>query len=79
MPVRCPASTGCFQVTLIAKSSLGPNVFGISPEVPEDCHVDRAAYVSRHGSRYPDQGAYDGWVSMYERVSFNVSGILGIG
>ncbi|KAI1377456.1 phosphoglycerate mutase-like protein [Hypoxylon crocopeplum] len=45
----------------------GPNVFGISPEIPENCHVDRAAYVSRHGSRYPDQGAYDGWVSMYER------------
>ncbi|KAI1463672.1 phosphoglycerate mutase-like protein [Daldinia caldariorum] len=45
----------------------GPNVFGISPEPPRGCHVDRAAYISRHGSRYPDQGAYDGWVSMYER------------
>ncbi|KAI2623367.1 phosphoglycerate mutase-like protein [Hypoxylon sp. NC1633] len=45
----------------------GPNVFRISPEVPQNCHVDRTAYVSRHGSRYPDQGAYDGWVSMYER------------
>ncbi|KAI1139045.1 phosphoglycerate mutase-like protein [Hypoxylon sp. FL0543] len=46
----------------------GPNVFGISPDIPHNCHVDRAAYVSRHGSRYPDQGAYDGWVSMYERL-----------
>ncbi|KAI1776020.1 phosphoglycerate mutase-like protein [Hypoxylon cercidicola] len=45
----------------------GPDVFGISPEVPENCHVDRAAYISRHGSRYPDQGAYEGWLSMYER------------
>ncbi|KAI0598002.1 histidine acid phosphatase [Biscogniauxia sp. FL1348] len=45
----------------------GPNVYGISPEVPDNCHVDQAAYVSRHGSRYPDQGAYNGWVSMYER------------
>ncbi|KAI1762994.1 phosphoglycerate mutase-like protein [Hypoxylon sp. FL1150] len=45
----------------------GPNVFGISSDVPENCHVDRAAYISRHGSRYPDQEAYDGWVSMYER------------
>ncbi|KAH9999148.1 phosphoglycerate mutase-like protein [Xylariaceae sp. FL0662B] len=45
----------------------GPNIFGISPEVPEDCHVDQAAYVSRHGSRYPDKGAYEGWLSMFER------------
>ncbi|KAI0379865.1 phosphoglycerate mutase-like protein [Hypomontagnella monticulosa] len=45
----------------------GPNVFGISPEVPQNCYVEKAAYVSRHGSRYPDQGAYNGWVSMYER------------
>ncbi|KAI1633550.1 histidine acid phosphatase [Biscogniauxia mediterranea] len=39
----------------------GPNVYGISPEVPDNCYVDQAAYVSRHGSRYPDQGAYNGW------------------
>ncbi|KAI1076310.1 histidine acid phosphatase [Whalleya microplaca] len=45
----------------------GPNIFGISPEVPKNCHVDQAAYVLRHGSRYPDKGAYEGWVSMYER------------
>ncbi|CAJ2508035.1 Uu.00g092210.m01.CDS01 [Anthostomella pinea] len=45
----------------------GPNVFNISSEVPEGCYIDQAAYVSRHGSRYPDQGAYDGWVAMYER------------
>ncbi|KAI1391245.1 phosphoglycerate mutase-like protein [Hypoxylon trugodes] len=44
----------------------GPNVFGISPEIPQNCYIDRAAYVSRHGSRYPDQGAYDGWLSMYD-------------
>ncbi|KAI0167152.1 phosphoglycerate mutase-like protein [Hypoxylon sp. FL1284] len=45
----------------------GPNIFGLSPEVPENCRVDRAAYISRHGSRYPDQGAYDEWLSMYKR------------
>ncbi|OTB05876.1 hypothetical protein M426DRAFT_319564 [Hypoxylon sp. CI-4A] len=57
----------------------GPNVLGISPEVPDNCHVDRAAYVARHGSRYPDQGAYDGWVSMYNRfqaANYTVSGSL---
>ncbi|KAI0840293.1 phosphoglycerate mutase-like protein [Hypoxylon sp. FL0890] len=57
----------------------GPNIFGISPEIPQDCHVDRAAYVSRHGSRYPDQGAYDGWLSMYERfqnANYTVGGSL---
>ncbi|OTB16807.1 hypothetical protein K445DRAFT_316285 [Daldinia sp. EC12] len=57
----------------------GPNVFGISPEPPQGCHVDRAAYISRHGSRYPDQGAYDGWVSMYERFrisNYTTSGSL---
>ncbi|KAL7625643.1 hypothetical protein AAE478_004863 [Parahypoxylon ruwenzoriense] len=57
----------------------GPNIFDISPEVPQNCHVDRAAYVSRHGSRYPDQGAYNGWVSMYERFqagNFTADGSL---
>ncbi|KAI1498495.1 histidine acid phosphatase [Biscogniauxia marginata] len=57
----------------------GPNVFGISPEVPQNCYVDQAAYISRHGSRYPDQGAYNGWVSMYERFQasdYTASGSL---
>ena len=47
----------------------GPNVYGISTEVPENCYVDQAAYVSRHGSRYPDPGAYDEWTEMESRVS----------
>lgn len=57
----------------------GPNVYGISPEVPENCYVDQAAYVSRHGSRYPDTGAYAGWVDMQERFSsgnYNPTGAL---
>ncbi|KAI0471113.1 histidine acid phosphatase [Xylariaceae sp. FL0804] len=45
----------------------GPELFGISSDVPENCYIDQAAYVSRHGSRYPDSGAYSGWVSMQER------------
>jgi hypothetical protein len=47
----------------------GPNVNGIDPEVPENCYVEQAAYAVRHGSRYPDTGAYNGWVAMQQRVS----------
>ncbi len=47
----------------------GPNVNGIDSEVPENCYVEQAAYAVRHGSRYPDNGAYNGWVSMQQRVS----------
>ncbi|KAH6652199.1 histidine acid phosphatase [Truncatella angustata] len=47
----------------------GPDVHGISSDIPENCYVDQAAYVLRHGSRYPDSGAYAGWVSMQERFS----------
>ncbi|KAK8002715.1 hypothetical protein PG989_002434 [Apiospora arundinis] len=57
----------------------GDNVNGISPEVPENCYVDQAAYVSRHGSRFPDQGAYNGWVKFQQRLSaggYTASGAL---
>ncbi|KAK7741055.1 hypothetical protein SLS53_005120 [Cytospora paraplurivora] len=47
----------------------GPNVYNVSSDVPENCYVDQAAYVVRHGSRYPDSGAYKGWVDMQERFS----------
>lgn len=46
----------------------GPNVNDIDSEVPENCYVEQAAYAVRHGSRYPDTGAYNGWVSMQQRV-----------
>jgi hypothetical protein len=29
----------------------GPNVFGISNDVPQGCSVQQAAYIVRHGSR----------------------------
>lgn len=41
---------------------------GISSEVPDNCYVDQAAYVLRHGSRYPDPGAHGGWVEMARKV-----------
>lgn len=36
--------------------------------VPDGCYVEQVAYVSRHGSRYPDQGAYNEWVALYNKV-----------
>ncbi|KAJ9414494.1 hypothetical protein FOXG_12400 [Fusarium oxysporum f. sp. lycopersici 4287] len=46
---------------------IGEDLTGISSAVPEGCQVDQAAYVSRHGSRYPDQGAHNGWLEMARR------------
>jgi acid phosphatase len=62
----------------------GPEVTGISSDVPEGCTVELAAFFSRHGSRvssiaehhlihansrqFPDTGAYNGWVDLYERI-----------
>jgi acid phosphatase len=46
----------------------GPDVNDIPYEVPDGCSVDMAAFVSRHGSRYPDQSAYNGWVALSAKV-----------
>ncbi|KAH6880009.1 histidine acid phosphatase [Thelonectria olida] len=47
----------------------GPNVHKISTDVPDNCIIDQAAYVLRHGSRYPDSGAYSEWKEMESRFS----------
>lgn len=47
----------------------GPNVFNISSDAPEGCTVDQVAFAARHGSRYPDPGAYSGWLDLSEKVS----------
>lgn len=36
--------------------------------MPDNCYVEQVAYVVRHGSRYPDNGAYQQWVALYEKV-----------
>ncbi|EKG22508.1 Histidine phosphatase superfamily clade-2 [Macrophomina phaseolina MS6] len=46
----------------------GPNAFGIDPKAPEGCTVDQAAFVSRHGSRYPDPGAYAEWTALEAKI-----------
>jgi hypothetical protein len=51
----------------------GPDVNDIPYEVPDGCYVDMAAFVSRHGSRYPDQGAYNGWVALSAKVPISIS------
>ena len=46
----------------------GPNIHKIENTVPDNCYVDQVAYVVRHGSRYPDNGAYQQWVTLYQKV-----------
>ena len=46
----------------------GPNVNDVENVIPEGCYVEQVAYVSRHGSRFPDQGAYNEWVALYNKV-----------
>lgn len=45
-----------------------PNVFNIDAEPPTGCVVDQVAFVSRHGSRYPDPGAYNEWTATSAKV-----------
>ncbi|KAK2731179.1 hypothetical protein FQN55_004904 [Onygenales sp. PD_40] len=46
----------------------GPNVNHISSDIPAGCTVDQAAYIVRHGSRYPDAGAYEQWTELHEKI-----------
>jgi acid phosphatase len=71
-PVPCYShlSPTCSQLA-------GPQVTGISPDVPAGCKVELSAFFSRHGSRYPDTGAYNGWLDIHKRIQaagpFNVT------
>ena len=49
---------------------IGPNIYGISNVVPDNCIVEQVAYNVRHGSRYPDSGAYAQWTTLYAKVDF---------
>jgi acid phosphatase len=46
----------------------GPEITGISSEIPAGCTVDLFASFSRHGSRYPDRGAYEQWANLSSRI-----------
>ncbi|OJJ47345.1 hypothetical protein ASPZODRAFT_16025 [Penicilliopsis zonata CBS 506.65] len=52
----------------------GPNTFGIDSDVPDQCTVQQAAYVVRHGSRFPDSGSYGDWVEIYDKIQIAVKG-----
>lgn len=56
---------GCDAGMLI--SIVGPDVNGLGQDVPEDCRVNRAIYTVRHGSRYPDLGAWKEWQAFTTR------------
>jgi hypothetical protein len=51
---------------------LGPNIYGISNAVPDNSVVEQVAYNVRHGSRYPDAGAYAQWTALYAKVKFSL-------
>jgi hypothetical protein len=48
----------------------GPNIYGISNKVPDNCYVEQVSYNVRHGSRYPDSGAYSQWTTLYAKVEY---------
>lgn len=50
----------------------GPNVNNESNDTPDGCTVEQVAYVVRHGSRYPDTGAYNEWVALHTKVSLQL-------
>ncbi|VDC05071.1 unnamed protein product [Peniophora sp. CBMAI 1063] len=48
-------------------------------ETPDGCVVDQAAYLVRHGSRFPEPGSFGGWQSLYWKIqnaTFTASGPL---
>ncbi|XHG04161.1 hypothetical protein AWENTII_007441 [Aspergillus wentii] len=57
----------------------GPNINNIPPTIPDECTVDQAIYIVRHGSRYPDPGASEEWEDLYklfQSSTYNASGSL---
>ncbi|KAF7715425.1 Uncharacterized protein PECH_007920 [Penicillium ucsense] len=52
----------------------GPNVNGVKNEVPDRCTVQQAAYVVRHGSRFPDTGSYNSWVALKDKIQIALNG-----
>ncbi|KAJ3010023.1 hypothetical protein NUW54_g2610 [Trametes sanguinea] len=45
-----------------------PSQFGISPATPPQCVVDQAAYIVRHGSRFPEPGSFAGWQALFAKL-----------
>ncbi|KAI0360773.1 phosphoglycerate mutase-like protein [Trametes cingulata] len=45
-----------------------PSQFGIAPSTPPQCVVDQAAYIVRHGSRFPEPGSFAGWQALFAKL-----------
>ncbi|KAJ7632915.1 phosphoglycerate mutase-like protein [Roridomyces roridus] len=48
-----------------------PSQDGIPVETPSGCVVDQAAYIVRHGSRYPEPGSATGWLNLFAKFQNN--------
>ncbi|KAG6872779.1 hypothetical protein C0995_006699 [Termitomyces sp. Mi166 len=44
-----------------------PSQDGIPTLIPSNCKIDQAAYILRHGSRYPEPGSFNGWQSLFAK------------
>lgn len=56
-----------------------PSQNGIPTETPPGCRVDQAAYIVRHGSRYPEPGSFQGWANLlnkFQNASYTARGPL---
>ncbi|RPD65418.1 phosphoglycerate mutase-like protein [Lentinus tigrinus ALCF2SS1-7] len=56
-----------------------PAQFGILSTTPVQCSVDQAAYLVRHGSRFPEPGSFAGWQSLFAKLqnaTYNAKGPL---
>ncbi|KIJ52658.1 hypothetical protein M422DRAFT_776265 [Sphaerobolus stellatus SS14] len=56
-----------------------PSQFGVDASLPSGCTVDQAAYIVRHGSRYPEVASFAGWVSLHSKIqnaTFKAKGSL---
>ncbi|KAI0050834.1 phosphoglycerate mutase-like protein [Auriscalpium vulgare] len=56
-----------------------PSQSGIQVDTPAGCVVDQAAYIVRHGARYPEPGSFASWQSLFSKIqnaSFTARGPL---
>ncbi|EKM53795.1 uncharacterized protein PHACADRAFT_260319 [Phanerochaete carnosa HHB-10118-sp] len=44
-----------------------PHEDGIPESTPDGCVVDQAAYILRHGARYPEPSDFTGWQTLFQK------------
>ncbi|KAF8878775.1 phosphoglycerate mutase-like protein [Infundibulicybe gibba] len=45
-----------------------PSQSGVPIATPAGCVVDQAAFIVRHGSRYPEPGSFTGWQALFSKI-----------